>query len=71
MPYDNMFFVSAGELTDQQLRAFFETFRLPLLLPSSFFPNDTARYAIRGCTLQGYFTHKKTRLPRTLPQAYA
>ena len=34
-----------ANLTDKQLREFFETFRIPLLLPPGFFPNDTAKYA--------------------------
>jgi hypothetical protein len=36
------------DLDDHGIRAFFETFRLALLLPSYWYPGDEVRYAIRG-----------------------
>ena len=38
--------LTISDLDDQGLRAFFETFRLALLLPRNWYPNDRNQYAI-------------------------
>ena len=40
--------LSVRELDGQGIRAFFETFRVSLLLPAYWFPRDAAQYVIRG-----------------------
>ena len=37
-----------SDLNDQGIRAYFETFRLELLLPPNWYPRDAQQYAIRG-----------------------
>ena len=40
--------LTISDLNDQGLRAYFETFRLALLLPRNWYPKDKNQYAIRG-----------------------
>jgi hypothetical protein len=37
-----------SDLDDQGIRAFFQTFRMSLLLSRNWYPGDTCQYAIRG-----------------------
>ena len=48
-------------LDGQGIRAFFETFKVPLLLPAFWFPRDPTRYAIRG-----HRVHPMTPYPKSV-----